>query len=131
MSKLTNENKLNEWLELYFGNFNAHFGDFLMREIWRQDRRGCWHRYSESLCMIWFCYFCLKNVFILGVAHGTRFLQKLGQKVVIFSWQKFFRTNGFQLKLLISIESLNIFHWKTAKKKSKLVWSWGKFGLNN
>ena len=67
----------------------------------------------------------------MGVPHGTQFLQKLGQKVVIFSWQKFFRTTEFQLKLLTSIESLNIFHWKTAQKKSKLVWSWSKFGPND
>ena len=29
---------------------------------------------------------------------------------------KIFRTTGFQLKLLRSIESLNIFHWKPAEK---------------
>ena len=29
-----------------------------------------------------------------------------------------FRTTGFQLKLLISIESLNIFHLKPAKNQS-------------
>ena len=37
-----------------------------------------------------------------------------------------FKTTGFQLKLSISIESINIFHWKPAIK-SKWVWSWGKF----
>ena len=49
---------------------------------------------------------------------GTLFLQKLGQKVVIFGRfsKKDFRTTGFKLKLLISIKSLNIFHWKPAKK---------------
>ena len=47
MPKLTNQKKLNEWSELYLGNFNAHLGDFLMREICRQDRHGRWHRYSE------------------------------------------------------------------------------------
>ena len=38
----------------------------------------------------------------------------------------FFRTTGFELKLLILTESPNRFYWKIAKKKSKWVWSWGK-----
>ena len=33
MPKLTNKKKLNEWSELYLGNFNAHLGNFLMPEI--------------------------------------------------------------------------------------------------
>ena len=33
MPKLTNQKKLNEWSELYLGNFNACLSDFLMREI--------------------------------------------------------------------------------------------------
>ena len=36
--------------------------------------------------------------------------------MVIFRGQKFFRIIGVQLKLLILIESPNIFHWKPAKK---------------
>ena len=48
MPKLTNQKKLNEWLELYLGNFNARLGDFLMREICQQDRHGCWHRYFST-----------------------------------------------------------------------------------
>ena len=40
MPKLTNQKKLNEWSELYLGNFNARLGDFLMREICQQDRHG-------------------------------------------------------------------------------------------
>ena len=34
---------------------------------------------------------------------------------------KFFRTTGFQLKLLILIELSNIFHWKPGKKKKVVV----------
>ena len=43
-------------------------------------------------------------------------LYKLCQKMVIFrGFSKFFsELTGFQLKLLILIESPNIFHWKTA-----------------
>ena len=48
MPKLTNQKKLNEWSGLYLGNFNAHLDNFLMQEICRQDRHGCWHRY----CML-------------------------------------------------------------------------------
>ena len=33
--------------------------------------------------------------------------------------KKIFRTIGLQLKLLILIESPNIFHWKPAKKTNK------------
>ena len=33
MPKLTNQKKLNEWSELYLGNFNACLSDFLMQEI--------------------------------------------------------------------------------------------------
>ena len=33
--------------------------------------------------------------------------------------KKIFRTVGLQLKLLILIESPNIFHWKPAKKTKK------------
>ena len=60
--------------------------------------------------MIWFYYFWGKILFfILGVAHGDPIFAKR-------FYQIFFRTSRFQLKLLKSIESLNIFHWKPAKK---------------
>ena len=51
----------------------------------------------------------------------TPFLHMWGQKMVIsrgFS-KFFFRTTGFQLKLIILIEFPNIFHWKPATKKKK------------
>ena len=54
--------------------------------------------------MIWFWYFCKKIVFYFGVAHGDPIFTQVGTK------------NGFQLKLLILIESHNIFYWKPAKK---------------
>ena len=49
---------------------------------------------------------------------------QIGPKKTIFKrlYQHFFRTSGLQDKLLISIESPNIFHWKPAKKV-KWVWS--------
>ena len=60
---------------------------------------------------------------VLGMAYGDPiFAHKLGQKMVIFrgfsrtEYIIFFRTTGFQLKLLILIESPNIFHWKPGKK---------------
>ena len=57
----------------------------------------------------------------------TFFLHKLSPKIALFRGfsKKIFRTTGLQLKLLILIESPNIFHWKPAKK-SNWVWSWGK-----
>ena len=53
---------------------------------------------------------------------------EVGQKMVIFKGFStcFFRITGFQLQLLILIESSNIFHWKPAKKEAKWVWSSGK-----
>ena len=50
------------------------------------------------------------------------------QKMVIFKGFStfFFGTTGFQLQLLILIESSNIFHWKPVEKEAKWVWSWGK-----
>ena len=69
--------------------------------------------------MICFCYFCKKIVFISGVAHNDPFYVQIGPQKTIFQrfYQHFFRTNGLQHKLLILIESPNIFHWKSAKKK--------------
>ena len=73
-----------------------------------------------------------KIVFVLGMAHMTPFLCKLGPKMAIlrdFS-KKIFRTSYWiTIKVInIKIESPNVFHWKPAKKKKKLkwVWSWGK-----
>ena len=61
---------------------------------------------------------------------GTPILHKLGQKLVIFrGFSKFFfRTTGFQLKLLMLIESSNIFHWKTGKKNQIGCGLWGNLG---
>ena len=69
--------------------------------------------------MIWFCYFCKKIVFFFWVwPMRTPILHKFSQKMLIFrGFSKFFfRTTGFQLKLMILIASPNIFHWKPAKK---------------
>ena len=59
-----------------------------------------------------------KLIFILGVAHGNPSFAKVRPKNCNFFRFKqfFFRTTGFQLKLLKFIESPNIFHWKPAKK---------------
>ena len=68
--------------------------------------------------MIWFCHFCQKKLFfVLGVAHWDHIFAKVGQKNSNFQGfqQKNFRATEFQLKSSISIESLNIFHWKPAK----------------
>ena len=68
-----------------------------------------------------------KNCFLFWVwPIGTPFLHKLGQKIVIFKgFSNFFSElpTGFQLKLLILIESPKIFHWKPAKK------NWSGCGL--
>ena len=54
-----------------------------------------------------------KLFFVLGTARGGPFLHELGPKMVIY--QISFKTTGLQWKLLILIESPNIFYWKTAK----------------
>ena len=40
-AKIDQSEEMNEWSELYLWNFNTRLGDFLMREICRQDRHGC------------------------------------------------------------------------------------------
>ena len=50
-------------------------------------------------------------------------------EVVIFrGFSTFFRTTGFQLQLIILIESSNIFHWKPAKKSKVGMVSGQKLG---
>ena len=44
--------------------------------------------------------------------------------------KKILRTTRFQLKLLISIESLSTFHWKPAKKNQTGCGLEAKFGVN-
>ena len=64
-----------------------------------------------------------KCFFVLVVAHGDPIFGKVGPKngnVQGFQ-QKIFGTTRFQLKLLISIEFFNIFHWKPAKKRKVAV----------
>ena len=60
--------------------------------------------------------------FLLGVVNNP-FLVQIGHTKTIFKkfYQPFLRTNGFQHKLLKSIESPNIFQWKSAKK---VYWVW-------
>ena len=68
--------------------------------------------------MICFCYFCKKIVFCFGNgSHGDPFLQKSGQKIVIFrSFSKDF-SELQDSKLLRSIESLlNIFQFSLETK---------------
>ena len=82
--------------------------------------------------MIWFYFYKKKKMFsVLGVAYGDHIVAEVGLKMVIFwGWTKNgnFLSIGFQLQLLILIESSNIFRWKPARKTK--VWSWGKFGPN-
>ena len=69
---------------------------------------------------LWSGFISAKKIVFLfwACCMGTPFLHKLGQKMVFFrSFSNFFfRTTRFQLKLLILIESFNIFHQKPAKK---------------
>ena len=85
----------------------------------RNDKMTKSHKIEWKL-MIWFCYFWKKKKCFLFWAWpmGTPFLHKLGQTIVIFRGFSnfFFRTIVFLLKLLILIESPNIFHNKPAKK---------------
>ena len=56
-------------------------------------------------------------LFFMGVAHGDPIFAQVGPKIVIFrGFSSFFRTTGFQSKLLTLIKSPIIFHWKPAKK---------------
>ena len=82
--------------------------------------------------MICFCFFCQQKLFfILGVGHNDLFFCKVGPKsklLEILPHFFFFRTTGLQHKLLILIESPNIFHWKSAKKESGCSLFGAKFG---
>ena len=83
--------------------------------------------------MICFCYFYQKKFFfILGVVHNDPFSMQIGSKKTIFQrfYQLFFRTAGFQHKLLILIVSSNIFHWKSVKESKVDVVFGAKFGPN-
>ena len=75
--------------------------------------------------MIWFCHFC-KNKICFGCCQwGPQFCASWVKKLQILEVLAiFFRTTGFQLKLLIFIESTH-FTGKQ-RKKSEWVWSWGK-----
>ena len=70
--------------------------------------------------------------FVLGMALTDSFFLKTEPKYINFQrflpyfFQNYWR---LQLKLLKLIESPNIFHWKSAKKKVD-VSSWAKFGPN-
>ena len=64
--------------------------------------------------MICFCYFCKQIVFQLGVILADTFVVEIGPQKAIFSgFTKFLSTTRLQQKLLILIESPNIFHWKS------------------
>ena len=62
----------------------------------------------------------------------TPFLCKLGPKKPFLGGftNFFFRTNRLQHKLLILIESPNMFHWKSANKSKVDVVFGAKFGPN-
>ena len=70
--------------------------------------------------------------FILGVVHNDFLFVQIGPKKTIFKrfYQLFFKTSGLQHKLLILIESSNIFQWKSAKKKEGGCGIWGKVWAN-
>ena len=60
--------------------------------------------------MICFCYFCHKKLLlVVQIGPEKQFLEVL---------PNFFGTTALQQKLLILIESPNIFHWKSTKKES-------------
>ena len=84
--------------------------------------------------MICFCYFYQKTIFfILGVVHNDPFSMQIGSKKTIFKrfYQLFFRTAGFQHKLLIIlIVSSNMFHLKSVKESKVGVVFGAKFGQN-
>ena len=64
-----------------------------------------------------------KLFFILGMAHADPFVVQIGPQKAIFRGFTnffFFRITGLQNKLLIIIESPNIFHWKSTKKRKKV-----------
>ena len=81
--------------------------------------------------MICICYFCQKNCFpIWAWFIVTPFFCKLDPKKTIFKrfYQLFFRTAALQHKLLILIESPNIFHQKSAKNSKVGVVFGAKLG---
>ena len=82
--------------------------------------------------MICFCCYAKKLFFILSMAYNDHFFVQIRPKKVIFQsfYQYFLRTTGLQHKLLKLIESSNIFHWKSAKKRKLGVVFGRKFGSN-
>ena len=60
------------------------------------------------------------------MAYNDHFFVQIRPKKVIFQsfYQYFLRTTGLQHKLLKLIESSNIFHWKSAKKKETRCGLW-------
>ena len=67
--------------------------------------------------MIWFCYLCKKKICFGHGPWGSCFCTSWAKKWYFLGVLAIFLiTTGFHLKLLILIESLNIFHWKPAKK---------------
>ena len=59
--------------------------------------------------MIWFCCFCKKTFFVLGVADSDPFFMQVGPKMVIF--------RGFKLIPLT---------YFIKNHQKKWAWSWGK-----
>ena len=83
--------------------------------------------------MICFVISAKKNCFLFWVWPTIPpFFVQIGPKKTIFKrfYQLFFRTNGFQHKLLILIESPSKFNWKSAKKSKVGVVFEIKFGPN-
>ena len=61
----------------------------------------------------------------------TPFCANWAQKTIFKRfYQLFFGTTGLQHKLLILIESSNIFHWKSAKENKVAVVFGAKYGPN-
>ena len=90
--------------------------------------------------MLLLCYFYQRNYFLLWVysyyyflfpivAHNVSFVVEISppKNKFLEVLTNFFRTAELQHKLLILTKFLNIFHWKSAKKKENWMWSlWRK-----
>ena len=74
--------------------------------------------------MICFCHFCKKKNFVcVGCGPYQPLFSEFGHKNDNFYrfHQNILRTTGLQLKLLMLIESPNIFHWKPEKKMGVIL----------
>ena len=114
-SKLTNMKKSNEEPETCFRKLNTHLGNFLIQEICRQNRRGCWYHKLHEVCF--YCWHQQKQFSLCKIctSHVTRLLTLL-----TISFQR----NSLKLKLQTRC-GLHNHHFKVSEFLMMATKIWG------